>query len=69
MMREKPITYGELSRWIASGNGEYKVVAEPENLGSVAYNADDAPVDGILIRKWLDPQFHIPTREYMGLED
>lgn len=67
---ETTVTYGELHRWLVDNNGEYKIVAdcEPSHLGgSVAYNADDAPVDGILIRRPLETQWSEPTRRYMGL--
>ena len=63
------ITYGELHRWLLSENGEYLIVGEPEHYGaSMVYNADDAPVSGILIRRPSETQWHEPTREYMGLE-
>lgn len=69
-MREKPVTYGELYRWLASGNGAYSLTNCPHVLfSSVFCTDDDAPVEGVLIRKWLDPQFQVPTRAYMGLED
>lgn len=66
-MVERPVTYGELHRWLVDNNGEYMIVAEPANSGSVAYGANDAPVDGILIRRPSETQWHEPTREYMGL--
>ena len=67
---EKPVTYRELSRWLAEGNGEvkwsdtfctnwnYSICKENEFLS-----------ENFSVRKWDDTEWHKPTREYLGLED
>lgn len=70
---EKPVTYRELARWLAKGNGEVK------NAGTICPNwnyydyyddEENKPVkDSLLVREWDDTEWHKPTREYLGLED
>ena len=67
------VTYRELARWLAKGNGEVK------NAGTICPNwnyydyyddEENKPVkDSLLVRKWDDTEWHKPTREYLGLED
>ena len=67
------VTYRELARWLAKGNGEVK------NAGTICPNwnyydyyddEENKPVkDSLLVREWDDTEWHKPTREYLGLED
>lgn len=64
------VTYRELSRWLAKGNGEVK------NAGTICqnwnywYGQENCIVrDSLYVRKWDDTEWHKPTREYLGLED
>ena len=69
----KLVTYRELARWLAKGNGEVK------NAGTICPNwnyydyyddEENKPVkDSLLVREWDDTEWHKPTREYLGLED
>ena len=69
----KLVTYRELARWLAKGNGEVK------NSGTICPNwnyydyyddEENKPVkDSLLVRKWDDTEWHKPTIEYLGLED
>lgn len=68
-MGESLVTYGELYRWLASGNGAYRIMNCPHVLFSSVFCSDEnALVEGVLVRKWLDSQWHEPTSGYMGLE-
>lgn len=71
---EVTVTYRELARWIAEGNGE--VTDELNDEGAVYTQLfywkgreNDAVVDSVHVRKWDDTEWHKPTREYLGLED
>ena len=64
------VTYRELARWLAKGNGEVK------NANTICPNwnyyddQENKPVkDSLLVRKWDDTEWHKPTREYLGLDD
>lgn len=64
------VTYRELARWLAKGNGEVK------NADTICPNwnyyddEENKPVeDSFLVREWDDTEWHKPTREYLGLED
>ena len=66
----KLVTYRELARWLAKGNGEVK------NANTICPNwnywddQENKPVrDSLLVRKWDDTEWYKPTREYLGLED
>ena len=70
---KKLVTYRELSRWIAEGNGE---VTDENDEGAIYTQLfywkgreNDAVVDSVHVRKWDDTEWHKPTREYLGLED
>ena len=64
------VTYRELSRWLAEGNGEVK------NAYTICPNwnywddQENNPIkDSLLVRKWDETEWNKPTREYLGLED
>ena len=66
----EPVTYRELARWLAKGNGE--VMWANSNLSNWNYSTDDeakALEENFSVRKWDDSKWHKPTREYLGLED
>lgn len=66
----KPVTYRELARWLAKGNGE--VVWANNVLSNWNYSTDEenkALDESLSVRKWDDTEWHNPTREYLGLED
>lgn len=68
---KKLVTYRELARWLAEGNGEMKAGSELAythmnyNLSRANSGADSTAK----VRKWDDSEWHSPTREYLGLED
>ena len=66
----RTVTNRELARWLVQGNGEL-LFPEVERC-CTNFNYDDdkrnKPVDTrFLVRKWDDYEWHVPTREYMGL--
>ena len=64
------VTYRELARWLAKGNGE--VMWENNVLSNWNYSNDNeskALDENLSVRKWDDTEWHKPTREYLGLED
>lgn len=66
----KPVTYRELARWLAKGNGE--VVWANNILSNWNYSTHEenkALDESLSVRKWDDMEWHKPTREYLGLED
>ena len=70
----KPVTYRELARWLAEGNGEVKYELNDEdaiytNQFYWKGQENNAVEDSILVRKWDGTKWHKPTREYLGLED
>ena len=68
--KPKSVTYRELSRWIAEGNGE--VMWANNVLSNWNYSTDEeskALDESLSVRKWDDTEWHKPTREYLGLED
>ena len=66
----KFVTYRELARWIAKGNGEAKIVKSVFIHWTYAETeANDNVGENISVRKWDDTEWHKPTREYLGLED
>lgn len=72
-LKPKPVTYRELARWLAKGNGEVK---DEDDEGTICMNRfywegqENNPVkDSLLVRKWDDTEWHKPTSEYLGLED
>ena len=64
------VTYRELARWLAEGNGEAKVVKTVFiHWTYVETEANDNVGENVSVRKWDDTEWHKPTREYLGLED
>ena len=67
-------TYRELSRWLAQGNGEgiHDEFAKSHCscFTEMRYMPDDGnrSVQDILVRKWGDDEWHIPTETYLGLD-
>lgn len=62
----------ELAKWLAQGNGIYRLTCLPAVWGSeLALRIDTSECavnDDIQIRKWDDEDWHEPTADYMGLE-
>ena len=69
----KPVTYFELSQWLAKGNGRWRRAACMKMVyTNLSYDEsmEDEPVDDdLLVRKWEDSEWVAPTREYLGLGD
>ena len=66
----KLVTYRELARWLAEGNGE--VMWANNVLSNWNYSTDEeskALDESLSVRKWDDTEWNKPTREYLGLED
>jgi hypothetical protein len=64
------VTYRELARWLAEGNGE--VMWANNVLSNWNYSTDEenkALDESLSVRRWDDTEWHKPTREYLGLED
>ena len=64
------VTYRELARWLAEGNGE--VMWANNVLSNWNYSTDEENKSldkSLSVRKWDDTEWHKPTREYLGLED
>lgn len=65
------VTNIQLMEWLARGNG----IAKNEGSGIVLPYLGQCPEsmlnepirDAIRIRKWNDTEWHIPTKEYMGV--
>ena len=67
---QKKVTYRELARWLAEGNGEAKVVKTVFiHWTYVETEANDNVGENVSVRKWDDTEWHKPTREYLGLDD
>ena len=64
------VTYRELARWLAEGNGEvmWSNIAHTD-WGYMAGEENEALDESYSVRKWDDTEWHKPTREYFGLED
>ena len=67
------VTYRELARWLAKGNGEVKLDDDEGAIYTHLFywkgRENDAVGDSLNVRKWDDTEWHKPTREYLGLED
>ena len=64
------VTYRELSRWIAEGNGEVKYSNTVLTNWNYSSNDENKFVsENFYVRKWDDTEWHKPTREYFGLEE
>lgn len=68
----KPVTYCELSQWLAKGNGKLRKCTAPFTIYtclSFTMEEADKPVNvGYVVSKWDETEWHKPTREYLGLE-
>ena len=68
-------TYRELSRWLAQGNGEgiYNISPNAPHLTftELRYNHTDMnkPVQDIIVRKWDDDVWYVPSATYLGLDN
>ena len=70
IQESKPVTYRELARWLAEGNGEVKnalTICPSWNYWDDQENC--IVKKSLSVRKWDDTEWHQPTREYLGLED
>ena len=66
----KLVTYRELTRWLAEGNGEVKgAISVSTNLTYAIDQENEILSENFYVRKWDDTEWHKPTREYLGLED
>lgn len=66
---KKLVTYRELARWLAEGNGEVlngDTCCPNWNYHRIQEN--DLVSETMLVQKWSDTDWHKPTREYLGLE-
>lgn len=66
----KPVTFRELARWLAEGNGE--VNCSNTCCANWNYSIDNENKflsEKFSVRKWDETEWHKPTREYLGLED
>ena len=66
------VTYRELSRWLAEGNGEVMWANNVLSLSNWNYSpAEESKAldESLSVRKWDDTEWHKPTREYLELED
>lgn len=68
-------THRELSRWLAQGNGE-SIYCKSTNaphltFTELRYNPTDMnkPVQDIIVRKWDDDVWYIPSATYLGLDN
>lgn len=66
-------TNRELARWLAEGKGEVMLCgAVSEVSSSLSYDstaANKLVAGKVIVRKWNETDWHLPTREYLGLED
>lgn len=66
------VTNRELAQWLAEGYGQYIRIPGDIAMYHYAYSiaCDDLPVhEDIRVRMWGDTEWHVPTREYMHLEE
>lgn len=72
----RTVTYRELSRWLAQGNGEYCYYGDDCRCKSDCFNElryrdedGDEIVRDIMVRKWDDTEWYNPIASYLGLEN
>ena len=71
---EKSITNRDLAQWLAEGYGQYMDVGFKVARTYYCYDCceastDDQPIDNyIMVRRWSDTEWHVPTRKYMYME-
>ena len=64
------VTYRELARWLAEGNGEVMWADNVSSNWNYSTDEEDKALDESLsVRKFGETEWHKPTREYLGLED
>jgi hypothetical protein len=70
------VTYRELAKWLAQGNGECCYFKEHEGPTSSCFNEllyedseSNIAVHGILVRKWDTDEWSVPIADYLGLEN
>lgn len=68
-------TNRELSKWLAQGNGEWGIskfgVIEKAEIGwfyDTGYEKQTLQSE-LRVRKWEDTEWHVPTVDYLGIED
>lgn len=71
--QEKLATNRQIAEWLARGKGQicfYKDdILSNTKLSYFSYEDDNEPATEILASKWDDENWHLPTLEYLGLED
>ncbi len=73
-LNRRIVTHRELSRWLAQGNGEgiyYKLPIDTHIFTELRYNTTDEnkPVQDIIVRKWGDDVWCVPSATYLGLDN
>lgn len=66
------VTNKELAIWCAKGNGQVRCAgaANIHTFFSYAYGTDDDTVtDDYAVKRFDDEDWHIPTTEYVGIEE
>jgi hypothetical protein len=70
------VTYRELAKWLAQGNGECCYFKEHKGPTSSCFNEllyedseSNIAVHGILVRKWDTDEWSVPIADYLGLEN
>jgi len=66
-------TNRELAKWIAQGNGEWRLYGTAQigantNYEYNTYEEKQNVTDGVLVRKWDDTEWQEPTVDYLGIE-
>lgn len=70
------VTYRELAKWLAQGNGECYYFPDNGRWKSSCFNElrytddeSDKVVHNVMVRKWDENEWHVPTADYLGLEN
>jgi hypothetical protein len=70
------VTHRELAKWLAQGNGECCYFPDNCERKSSCFNElrytddkSDKVVHNIMVRKWNEDEWHVPTADYLGLEN
>ena len=68
--KSKPVTYREIARWLANGNGEVKSANTIYSNWNYYPESENKSIPNYFsVRKWDDTEWRKLTREYLGLED
>lgn len=74
-LKPRMATNREVAKWLAQGNGEWGIskfgVIEKAGIGwfyDTGYEKQTLQSE-FRVRKWDDTEWHVPTVDYMGLED